>query len=318
MNYILLKVSQVFYIFAKKIKFKRGVVFFNNLKHTLCKRIICKDFGNNFFLKKRIFSNDAINKNVFVFWYQDAENAPEIVKKCIQSIKKAVENSDGRSFKLISFNNYNKYVNLPNYIIEKVKKGKISKIHFADILRFNLLAQCGGLWIDATCFLSNNNFLREIENSNFFTLKNCFKDFDFINGKWTSFFIGGAKDNLIANYMVDCFNLWFKNHNKVLTYLMLDCFLSLGYEKINEIKNMIDDVISISKYDSNKIFKLNDYYFLENNHVDEMLILIANEDIHKLSYKIKYYNYENSCYNYFVNNLDKLLDEKYLHKKEVI
>jgi hypothetical protein len=51
--------------------------------------------------------------------------------------------------------NLSKYANLPKKIIERFKQGKMSFAHFSDTLRFELLREHGGVWIDATCFVSS-------------------------------------------------------------------------------------------------------------------------------------------------------------------
>ena len=50
----------------------------------------------------------------------------------------------------------NQYYQLPEYIIDKHKKGYISNTELADILRVSLLSDFGGIWIDATIFIPNH------------------------------------------------------------------------------------------------------------------------------------------------------------------
>lgn len=60
-------------------------------------------------------------------WLQGLESAPPIVKAC--------------------------------YILDKWKAGIISNTHFSDILCLELLTSRGGIWVDATVFVTGNESL---------------------------------------------------------------------------------------------------------------------------------------------------------------
>ena len=60
---------------------------------------------------------------IWIFWFQGIENAPTLVKKCIESVKK---NFNNKNVMIITMENYNNFVSLPDYIIEKFKKKKIN------------------------------------------------------------------------------------------------------------------------------------------------------------------------------------------------
>ena len=86
---------------------------------------------------------------VWVFWLQGYEAAPELVQKCIESIKKY---SEGLNFQFITMQNYKDYIEVPDYIICKLEAGIITPTFFSDILRLLLLDKYGGFWLDATIF----------------------------------------------------------------------------------------------------------------------------------------------------------------------
>ena len=77
---------------------------------------------------------------------QGYDDAPELVQKCIDSIKKSTQHP----VYLIERENVTQYTDFPDYIMEKYEKGIITNAQFSDILRMNLLSRHGGLWIDAT------------------------------------------------------------------------------------------------------------------------------------------------------------------------
>ena len=116
------------YKMTKNAKYK-DLRFKNTLKY------LDKHFGN---LLQDSENEDQIKSDfkVFVFWAQGFENAPEIVKACVSSIKENFKNHD---VVLIDNSNFKTFVNIPDYILKKVENKTISLTHFSDILRVCLL-----------------------------------------------------------------------------------------------------------------------------------------------------------------------------------
>lgn len=86
---------------------------------------------------------------IWMCWWQGQEKAPDIAKKCMESVRK---NASGREVVVITEKNYKEYVQLPQWLEEKYRMGIISRTHFSDVLRMHLLATYGGMWLDATVF----------------------------------------------------------------------------------------------------------------------------------------------------------------------
>ena len=57
---------------------------------------------------------------------------------------------------ILTDDNYKQYVDIPEWVEEKKKKGVISRTHYSDILRLSLLARHGGMWIDSTFYCTDN------------------------------------------------------------------------------------------------------------------------------------------------------------------
>lgn len=92
----------------------------------------------------------AYDNSIWFCWLQGIENAPELVKKCLESQREAF----GEEVTVLDESNYTDYVTLPDYIVEKRKKGYIPSALFSDMIRLELLIRYGGTWIDATVFAS--------------------------------------------------------------------------------------------------------------------------------------------------------------------
>ena len=109
----------------------------------------------------------AASDYVWQYWAQGEENAPDIVKACLNSVKKYCSD---KKVVVLNDSNIKDYVDIPDFIQEKCDKGIISKTHFSDYLRTCLLLKYGGNWADATVYLTDK-IPDEIQNSDFFVFK---------------------------------------------------------------------------------------------------------------------------------------------------
>ena len=106
-------------------------------------------------------SSCPLERNVFVFWWDDFDQAPVLVKRCLESVRSA--HPDCRVIP-ISKKNYLEYTDIHPRILKDYNEGKISVQTFSDILRFNLLKKNGGVWIDATIYFEKEyNLLNRLE-----------------------------------------------------------------------------------------------------------------------------------------------------------
>lgn len=103
---------------------------------------------------KNVKETDAIkddeNEKIFSIWLQGEENAPELVKACFRSIRRNCK----QELIVLDEKTLFEYIKLPDEIMEKRRHGLIKNAHFADICRVELLYQHGGIWLDATDFVT--------------------------------------------------------------------------------------------------------------------------------------------------------------------
>ena len=212
-------------------------------------------------------------KIIWVCWLQGEEKAPEVVKICLNSIRK-----NCRDYKIIVLTNENikDYADIPDYIYEKKARNLISNTHFSDILRLSLLQQHGGIWIDATVLLTAPLpeklmaapvfalHCRNIYGSNNWLLKS----------KPAHPLICGIR-NLLLEY-------W-KHENRLINYFVYHILFDLMVEENKAMRDEWDKVPVL--YDG-------DCYDLEQNFLnpfDKGLYdkICKKTTIHKLSYKYK-------------------------------
>lgn len=89
-------------------------------------------------------------ERVFTIWFQGERNAPPLVKACFASMRRHLK----QELVVLDEENLFDWVDLPEYVIEKWRSGKLSAAHFSDICRVDLLWRHGGVWLDATAFVT--------------------------------------------------------------------------------------------------------------------------------------------------------------------
>lgn len=90
-------------------------------------------------------------ETIFSLWLQGEQNAPPLIRACSRSVR---HNCPDHRFVMLDERSVFDYIELPGAIIDKRKNGRIGHAHFADIVRVELLHNYGGIWLDATCFVT--------------------------------------------------------------------------------------------------------------------------------------------------------------------
>lgn len=106
-------------------------------------------------------------KIVWQYWAQGIEHSPEIIKICLQSVNSYFSQYGYRVIYL-SDNNIREYLDInPLYFKKASTKNGYSIAVLSDLIRFGLLYNYGGIWCDATIFISGNPYYF-IENDRIF------------------------------------------------------------------------------------------------------------------------------------------------------
>lgn len=102
--------------------------------------------------KKNIENSEKI---IWQYWGQgfSKKDVPEVVQMCFDSVDKY--KGDYNIIRLCD-DNLKEYIDLPQYVYEKYNNGTFGKAHFSDLVRLALLSSYGGVWLDATIFLTDS------------------------------------------------------------------------------------------------------------------------------------------------------------------
>jgi len=134
----------------------------------------------------------------------------------------------------------------------------------------------GGVWLDATCFLSEQIPENRFEYG-FFSNKGAFSPT--LNFKWTSFYMICGRNSVLANNMIKFFYRYWRDHNTILTYLILDCWMDNLY-RYTTLSTVIDQM----PFEGPEIF---DKIMFECDS-QENREKVSNYYVYKLSYKYQY------------------------------
>ena len=243
------------------------------------REFIQKNCKNTQYQTNDIENQDVNSETIWVMWWQGVEGMPPIVRACWNQLNKV---SSSHKIILITKENWRNYIQLPNYIIEKVNKGKITLTHFSDIIRIYLLNYYGGLWIDATVWVEDLPYY--CFNNRLFTLHGPGMFPDFISrGEWVPFFLGTNERNykLFSNINIILLNYWEK-HNVLIDYLLIDYLIFLIYNNNNDI---FQDINSL---------KINKDFYILNSCINNTYVendfeeMMKKSPLQKLSYKNKF------------------------------
>ena len=176
------------------------------------------------------------NPIIWTIWLQGMENAPEVVRKCYASM---CRNITDRPIVVITEDNFRDYVTFPDYILEKYEKGIISKVHFADLLRVELLATHGGTWLDGTVFCSDVPFQPYILDSQLFMFQTLKPGLDGHCRSVSSWLMTAYSGNPIILMTRALLHEYWKKYNYAVEYFILHDFIQMSIEAYPEVWNKV-------------------------------------------------------------------------------
>ena len=238
-------------------------------------------------------------KMIWTMWQQGEANMPEVVKASTKTIKDFAKRN-GCEFILLTDENLVDFIDIPTDIIEKYKRKELTAAHYSDIIRFSLLYQYGGIWMDATLFVSPYATL-EMFKGEFFSLNHppilpeklerAIGDF-----KWSGFLLAGKKEKSYFKHIRDLYIYFIRKYPVFIHYLMMDYFILSEYELNDEFKDLVDELPVLAP--AERVWFLRDH---ANDIFDDDIWeeVLKTTPIMKTTYKI---------------NPEELIPQSYLYK----
>ena len=214
---------------------------------------------------------------IWICWLQGLEQAPEIVQKCVASVR---HHMPDYKVQILTSENIFDFVSLPEHIVRKYQKGTISFTHFSDILRTALLVQHGGIWLDATVLLTDSIPSQMTDAPLFFLQKSILSQMPHFGSNW---FLVSYKGNAVMKRMFDLLCAYWANENKVCDYFIYHLFLYLLLTRNEQGVAAQKEIQYIPNVDAHTLqFSLFDEY---DEHIWQQII--SRSPIHKLTWKFK-------------------------------
>ena len=156
-------------------------------------------------------------ETIWQFWDNPAgQTTPGIVEAALSRVHAFKGSLEHR---VLDSTTMASYSDLPGYVLDKFKKGQIDHTHFSDLLRLNLLKNHGGIWLDATGYMTGAipQYILDEEFFLFHTGTLTFFPYSFIQ----SCFIRTRKGNLLCDAWYEmCVDYW-KKGTKKLDYFQI-------------------------------------------------------------------------------------------------
>lgn len=221
-----------------------------------------------------IDSNETI---YWTCWLQGMEHAPDLVKCCYNSAK---HYSGGHKIIVITYENMDSFIKLPEYIIKKHLAGFITPVQLSDILRTYLLYTYGGVWFDSTV-LFTNEIPKKLLNQALFFFRMDLNDIYCPVSSW--FIIASERHNLLLYRQLCILCEYWKNKKSLIDYFIFHYFLNVIIENDIQCK---------------KQFEMMTYYNNQTPHYLQLKLFFSQfnpetwENIknisfcHKLTYKV--------------------------------
>lgn len=178
---------------------------------------------------------------IWLCWWQGEAQMSPLVRECCSRIRRF--NPDKQVI-LITEDNMEQYVSFPSYILEKFHKGIITKTHMSDLLRAELLARHGGVWMDATIY-TFGPIPEHFYEKTLFTGRCEYNktDYNVSRNRWTSYFwVSPWPEHVFFRFLSDFWRAYWKDHETLIEYFLIDYVIDWGYHTIPIIKNELDAV----------------------------------------------------------------------------
>lgn len=224
--------------------------------------------------------------NVWCCWFQGEKNIPEVVRTCIESQKSNLP--IGVRYNFLSLENIDNYIELPGFIIDNVKRGYLTFTHLSDIIRFKLLSEYGGVWMDSTVFVSDN-----IPESYFhlpiYSIQAkdaCQLDNNIFYWPLCSFLIGGAANNLLFRFCYELMLEYQDKYNWLIDGHLINICYAIAFSNFTKTRESIEQ-IGANNGNRQRFDDIANTVYEKKTYVD----LLDSQIFHKLNWRKKYKTY---------------------------
>ncbi|MEU4619038.1 capsular polysaccharide synthesis protein [Actinoplanes sp. NPDC023801] len=167
--------------------------------------------------------HSTFDQPIFVYWAQGFEVAPPVVRACLAALK--ATNPDSRVHEL-SLATIGNYVDMPEDLVASLAG---DHYHFSDLLRMLLLEKFGGIWVDATCLVTEplrSHVDRALARGSVFA-------FNYTGPYLVNWFLASRPDSYVMHLWRAASFLWWEKRGEIVDFLL--------HHHIFEMLHRLDD-----------------------------------------------------------------------------
>lgn len=157
-------------------------------------------------------------------WWQGMEEAPDLIKACINSQKRYLPKE--AELIIITRDNYRDYMDFPQWLLDKVEDGRVTLTTFSDVIRASLLYKYGGIWLDSTILLTEP-LLPDFWEYDVFTIREF---------RYCLPFMGGKPGQKFYRFLMEGFFYYYRNYGCTKYYLLVTYLLDIAMNKYPDIR----------------------------------------------------------------------------------
>ena len=221
-------------------------------------------------------TNLQVPKTIWICWLQGFDQAPEMVKRCVASIEQYCPDFD--IIRLDATNMYD-YAPIPELIKQRFEAGRIPFAHFTDVLRTAILAEHGGIWIDATVLLTAP-IPEAILKEPFFMFQNP-RPFRLPHAT-SHWFIVSAKAHPLMKRQLELLYAFWQRERGLIDYYMYYILFYILITENEEAKELFEKMLYLANTDARMLQAL-----LSEPYSEKQWCQICDlTPIHKLNWKV--------------------------------
>ena len=174
---------------------------------------------------------------IWVMWWQGESSYPPIVEKCIASIKR---NANSHPVHLLTKDNYQEFISIPKEVKDNIMKTNCIA-YMSDVIRFGLLSQYGGIWLDATIYVSLPVTSWDIP---IYSIRHQTTDPRFVldGYRWSSFMVASVPNETLPTFVYRALLEYFSRHDVLIDYFLSDYLIATIYLNNVKVKQQIDEL----------------------------------------------------------------------------
>ena len=222
---------------------------------------------------------------VWTLWWDGEEAAPECVRLCLSSQRRFFPAPE-YEWHALTKADYERYITLPPAVLSRYRQGQISLTHLSDVIRCELLHRYGGLWIDATVYVSAPPDRAALAAPFYTNRKTTYPENLrrlIPGGRWACYLMGCRAGSPLTAFLTLAYARYWEKYGEPIDYYLLDDLLDAAWRLVPAARALMER----AKTGNQRIF---DLYEMRNAayRPDRLDALFRENVFHKLSYKDEY------------------------------